>query len=167
MNDARWQNQTERGHPFFVNILIAVAKYFGRTPSRLLLIPITCYFLLTGTTARRASRSYLQRVLSKPPSWRDLFLHFYCFASVSIDRFFLMLGNYKKFSIKLDGQEIFDTLRNNKQGCLLFVSHIGSFDAMRIPGITKKALPIRMLMDKDHNSMAMKVLEKTRPGFNQ
>ena len=131
MNGTRWQNQTERGHPFFVHILITVAKCFGRTPSRLLLIPVTCYFLLTGTAARRASRNYLRRVLSKPPLWRDLFLHFYSFASVSMDRFFLMLDKHQKFSIELHGQEVFDTLRANKQGCLLFVSHLGSFDAMR------------------------------------
>lgn len=163
MSNQRWFEQKEVGSRFFLAILTWVALKLGRGPARTLLIFITAYFYITGTQARRASRIYLQRILKKNPGWLETYRHFYFFSAVSLDRLFLLAGKYDCFDIAINGESVFDDLKKTHQGCLLFVSHVGSFDVMRVPGARDHALPISILMDQDHNSMAMQLLSRLDP----
>mgnify|MGYP003413518121 CR=1 FL=1 len=67
-------------------LFTAVALGLGRTVSRLILLPITAYFLLRRAPERRASRAYLARVLGRTPSWLEVARHFHTFAGVTLDR---------------------------------------------------------------------------------
>jgi predicted LPLAT superfamily acyltransferase len=158
-----WIGQREVGSRFFLAILIWVAFKLGRAPARILLIFITGYFYLTGTKARKASRNYLQRRLKRKPRWSETFHHFYFFAAVTLDRLFLLTGKFSDFAVTIHGGSIFTDLKATRRGCLLFVSHLGSFDAMRIPGAREQALPISILMDRGHNSMAMQLITRLDP----
>lgn len=163
MSNHHWRNQQEVGNRFFLSILIWIAFHLGRAPARVLLIVITVYFFVTGSSARAASRSYLRRALRRNPTYIDLYRHFYFFASVTLDRLFLLAGKFSAFDIDIHGEEIFSELKESKHGCLLFVSHIGSFDVMRVPGARDQALPISILMDRKHNSMAAQAIEQLDP----
>ena len=64
----------------------------GRRVIRPLLYPLSLYFVLTSRTTRRVSREYLARVLPHPPRFRDVLRHVFSFASISLDRVFLLTG---------------------------------------------------------------------------
>ena len=161
-----WRNQTERGNTFFLSVLITVARYLGRNASRLLLIPITFYFVLTGKEAKQASKNYLRRILGKQATFKNIFKHFYYFSTISLDRFFLLVRKHKQFHIITHNNDIIHRLHEQKKGCLLFVSHIGSFDMLRILAIKKQTMPIKILMNKNHNAMAMQLIDKLDPNLS-
>ncbi len=158
-----WQAQRERGGAFGVAILFALARLLGRRPARALLVPVTLYFLLTGLAARRASRAYLQKVLGRPVGWRDLWRHFWCFASCALDRVFLLAGS-RALTLRVDETElVLDVARRG--GALLIVSHFGSFEAMRTPGTRDKQLPLSIVMDRAHSARFNAVMERAAPAF--
>jgi predicted LPLAT superfamily acyltransferase len=77
-----------------------IAVTLGRRVSRLVLHPITLYFLLFGGTAARASTDYLRRVLGRPPRWGDRYRHVHHFAATILDRVYLLRGDFDLFEVK-------------------------------------------------------------------
>ena len=163
MNNPGWTDQKEVGNGFFLSLLTWTAFHLGRGPARVLLVFITAYFYLTGSHARRASHTYLRRVLKRNPRRSESYRHFYYFAAVSLDRLFLLAGRFNAFNVDMHGEQVFAELKQSQQGCLLFVTHVGSFDIMRVPGTREQSLPISILLDVNHNSMAMQLIQKLDP----
>ncbi|MEJ2441885.1 MAG: hypothetical protein P8Y42_00310 [Exilibacterium sp.] len=159
----RWFEQRERGNRFMLLLLAWLALSLGRGFTRVLLYPIVAYYLLSARKARVASRLFLRRALNCEPGWRDVFRHFYTFALVSLDRLYFLAGRSEKFDIEIEGAEVIDRCIAGQRGCLLLVSHMGSFDVMRVSGVRKRRLPIRILMDRAHNSRAMQLMESLDP----
>lgn len=160
---SHWTEQSERSNKTTLSILAWLALHLGRRFILMLLYPIAAYFLLTARKSRRASRAYLSRALGRVPTIYEQFRHFYTFAVVSVDRFFFLSGRLNKFDIELHGRNVFDKYVKQGQGCILLVSHMGSFDVMRVPAIKKNALPLHILMDRKHNKNAIALLEALNP----
>ena len=95
-----WKAQQERSSGFWLRLLLAIARLFGRRVARLLLGPIVGYFLLFSPAARAASDDYLARVLGHPPGWRDRWRHFHSFASTLLDRLFLYESEADRFALR-------------------------------------------------------------------
>jgi predicted LPLAT superfamily acyltransferase len=158
-----WTEQTDRGNLFWLTALSWSVTLLGRGFLRILCVPIACFFVLTASKPRQASRHYLQKVLGRPAGWRDVFRHFYTFALVSGDRLLFLAGKSDRFDLRFSGAEIVQNYAASGQGCLLLVSHMGSFDAMRVPAIEDEEIPVRILIDKEHNPAAIQVLEQLNP----
>ena len=158
-----WTAQRERGNRFMLGVLAWLALHLGRRSVRVILYFVALYFLVTGTEARRASQHYLTTVLGRRASWWQVYRHFLTFAVVSVDRLFFLAGRGDSFQVEVHGEEVFERLRVLNRGALLLVAHIGSFDAMRVPGAKTKKLPIRILMDRRHNPIATALIEKLDP----
>ena len=80
----RWVSVPERGTPVSLGVIAWIAERVGRRLARLLLYPITVYFLITAHAARRASYEFLKRarrafspLVARIPS----FLLFRCYDS--------------------------------------------------------------------------------------
>ena len=58
-----WRQQSERGSPFALRLILWIALNLGRPTARLLLYPISIYFLFRAAEQRNASRNYLSLVL--------------------------------------------------------------------------------------------------------
>src|SRR5687767_3879941 len=86
----RWHEHRERGNALALRALRFVALRVGRRVVRPLLYPLSLYFMLTSAVTRRASREFLARVLPHPPRFRDVLRHVFAFASISLDRVFLL-----------------------------------------------------------------------------
>lgn len=123
-----WLQRKERGHPFWLWLMTRLSLHLGRSPSRLVLYGIVLYFLLTSPSTRRASRSYLSRVLPHPVTWVDLYRHILTFASTIHDRIYLLNQRDDLFDIRLSGIE---SLPAKHQGGLLLGAHLGSFELLR------------------------------------
>src|SRR5947207_10868314 len=114
-----------------------VALRIGRLAARLLLYPITFYFLIRAKAARRVSREYLTRVRGRPARWWHVFRHFHCFAATILDRVYLLTGKFQHFDIKFHHREILHQQVESGQGCILLGSHLGSFEVLRSLGVTR------------------------------
>ncbi|MBE9519747.1 MAG: lipid A biosynthesis acyltransferase, partial [Proteobacteria bacterium] len=66
-----WSNQKERGSPFLVRFIFLVAMKLGRKITRILLYPITFYFLVAAPIQRRASREYFSRLWNRRATYFD------------------------------------------------------------------------------------------------
>jgi predicted LPLAT superfamily acyltransferase len=155
----RWADLPERGTPALLRLIIWIAVRIGRWAARLLLYPITLYFVITAHAARRVSYVYLKRVRGQGASWWHVFRHFYCFAATILDRVYLLRGEFEHFDITLHQKKILHSQIESGQGCILLGSHLGSFEVLRTLGVTQQEFPLRVLMDIAHNENITRFLD--------
>jgi predicted LPLAT superfamily acyltransferase len=158
-----WSEQRERGSAFAIELILWIARHLGRTAARLVLYPITGYFLLTARPQRRASRHYLQRVLPSPPGLPHIARHIHSFSATILDRVFFLGGDYQALNIELHNPESVLDAAASKQGAILLGSHLGSFEALRALGISHARIPLKVLMYPDHNQVIARILHRLKP----
>ena len=127
----RWQEVGEKGGAAGIALLVLIATGLGRGVARLLLAPISWWFVLLHPEVRRRSRDYLRRVMSDPVGLREVYLHVHTFAQVALDRLFMARGDIRRFQIVSTGEEHLHTLQRTGRGGILLLSHLGSYDGMR------------------------------------
>src|SRR3954469_16563513 len=125
LHATRWAELPERGTPRLLHLTGWIAVHIGRPAARLLLYPITFYFLITGSVARAASYEYLKRIRDRSPKWWHVFRHFYCFAGTILDRVYLLKGQFDHFEVSVHQKEVLDTQIESGRGCILLGSHVG------------------------------------------
>lgn len=148
-----WLRQGERGNRAAWGILIWLAHHVGRSATRLLLYPITLYFVLFARPALRAVAPFLTRALGRPIGWRDCFHQVHVFASTILDRVYLLAGDYGQFQADLHGLEELKRCLDLGQGCILLGSHLGSFEIVRTIGVCQKKLEIKVIMHQENAPM--------------
>ena len=141
----QWQEHRERGNSMALRALRFAALRLGRRVIRPVLYPVALYFALTSSATRRVSREYLARVLPHPPRFRDVLRHIFSFASISLDRVFLLTNAYPFKVIDHYGEGCLELTR--QRGALLFLSHFGSFEVMRVGAVKRHDLPLRIVLD--------------------
>lgn len=160
-----WTRQAERGSPVMLHLIRWIAMHLGRMPARLLLYPITLYFLIFAPVARRASYGYLERVTGSPVRWWHVAKHIHHFAATILDRVFLLSGRLEVLDIRLHHIElVMDTLASGS-GCLLLGSHLGSFEVLRALALTRHDFPLKVLMHESHNRTITDILHTINPGI--
>ncbi len=155
----RWAALPERGTPALLWLIAWIAMHFGRWAARLLLYPITLYFVSSAHAARRVSYEYLKRVRGRPPYWWHVFRHFHCFGATILDRVYLLSGEFEHFDVTLHGTEILHRQIESGKGCILLGSHFGSFEVLRTLGVTQEDFPLKVLMDIAHNQNITRFLD--------
>lgn len=139
-----------------------IAVHVGRTMARLLLYPVTLYFVICARRLRRYSYSYLRRVLFHRVHWWNVFRHFHYFASTILDRVYLLRGKFERFRVTVHGAEILHRQMETGKGCILLGSHLGSFEVLRTLGVTRK-FRLKVLMDIEHNENITRLLDSLNP----
>ncbi|HEY0334646.1 MAG TPA: acyltransferase [Stenotrophomonas sp.] len=160
-----WKQRPEGGGRFAIRLIAGIARLFGRGPARLLLYPITAYFMLVRGPERRASRAYLSRVLGHPASPWQVACHIHTFSRTILDRIFLLGGRMDLFDIQVTGLESLTDALAQQRGVLLFGSHLGSFDALRVLKRLRGELALRVVLDKRHNAAISEVLDALDPAL--
>src|SRR5437667_12268900 len=102
----RWAALPERGTPALLWLIAWIAMHFGRWAARLLLYPITLYFVVSSHAARRVSYEYLRRVGNRRSRWWHVFRPFHCFAATIVDRVYLLRGEFDDLHVTLHGTAI-------------------------------------------------------------
>jgi predicted LPLAT superfamily acyltransferase len=154
----------ERGSLFWLLLLLSVSRLLGRGIARGVLVFVVGYFLLAGRQAYRASQKFLTVALARPARLRDSYLHFYAFAATALDRFFLLGGKSGKLKIEVHRPPEVEAA-TRAGGCIVIVSHLGSFEVMRVPGLTSRELPLRVLLDRAQGPVLTALLERINPRF--
>lgn len=159
----QWLDRPEAGSAFGYRLISGFALLCGRSAARLVLLPITAFFLLRRGPERRAARDYLQRALDRKATLCDVARQFYCFAAVILDRVFLLSESFKRFEIEVFGLDELRVQWAKKQGVLVFGSHLGSFDALRVLGEIRKDVQVRVVLDTEQNPALTRILNTFNP----
>ncbi len=156
-----WMGERERGAAPLVRFMRWMALRGGRRRARGLLYPITLYFLLAASGPRRASRAYLGRVFGRPARLVEIARHIHCFSATILDRVYFLSGRAEALEIQWHGVEHLEALRERGQGALLIGAHLGSFEALRAPGV--RWGQVRVLMYPQHNRVVSELLDALNP----
>ncbi|MBV9736387.1 MAG: hypothetical protein JO209_10805 [Acidisphaera sp.] len=163
---AGWSARRERGSGFLVRLMIWLARRLGWPVGQALLYPITAYFFLFSRGARAISRRYLGRALGRPATGADVFRHFFVFACVILDRIFLLTRQLRRYEIRLIGLEHLTGAISGGTGCVLFGSHLGSFEILRVVAARDCPVPFKALMYRGHTGALTGLIERLDPGLS-
>ncbi len=158
-----WKQRREGGGLFALWLIRSFSLVGGRRLSRLLLYPITLYFLARRGEERRDSRAYLSRVLGRPARLADVARHIHTFAATILDRVFLLGGDMDRFDIRVRGLESLHDALDRGRGVLVFGSHLGSFEVLRVLGRRRPEQVIRVVLDKAHSPAITRLLDALNP----
>lgn len=165
MNASAWQARPEGGGRFAIWLIRGIALHLGRPVARVLLYPIALYFLLARGPERRASRTFLSRVLGRRARWRDVARHIHCFAATILDRVFLLTGRDAALDVRVQGLAAVAALLDRGQGMLLLGAHFGSFEALRVLARERPGLELRVLLHRRQNQALTALLDALDPAM--
>ncbi|QJR15722.1 lipid A biosynthesis acyltransferase [Usitatibacter palustris] len=160
-----WRARPERSTPFVVRAGIAVALYGGRAAIRAAAWVGCLYFLATAPETRAASREFLTRALGKPAGLRQVLAHLHCFGTTLVDRAYLLTGQHDRFHVEVENEQVLRESLALGRGCLLFGSHLGSFEMLGVVGSVAKGLPVNVVMNVDENSNIHRLLAEKGGGL--
>lgn len=162
-----WASHPERSNAFWLWIIRTIALRQGRLPARLLLYPITLFFLIVARAQRKASRVYLSRVLQRRASLWDVARHIYTFAATLLDRVYLFSGQHDRLDLRVQNRDVVLDYLKAGQPAIILGSHLGSYEVLRAMGRFRIQLPLKILMAKDHNKTITGMLNALNPGFSE
>lgn len=160
-----WIERPEGGGRLALWLIRTFALLAGRSAARLVLYPITAYFLVRRGPERRASRLYLSRALGREATLLDVARHVHAFASVTLDRVFLLTESFRRFEVTVEGREALQRAIDGGRGALLFGSHLGSFDALRLVAKERSEVPVRVVIDLGQNPALSRALNALNPSL--
>lgn len=160
---AGWSAAPERSNAIALKVMTWIALKGGRRAARLVLHPITAYFVLTAPAMRRHARRYLARALGRPAGWRDIYRQCHAFAAIILDRVYLLRGCFDAFDITVQGGDALQALYQRGEGAFLVGAHLGSFEALRAAGDQHGTPPIAMVMYPDNARKINQALAAVAP----
>lgn len=160
-----WSERPEGGGRLALSLVCGVVRRGGRGIGRVLLYPITAYFLLVRGPERRASRRYLARVLGRPAGPWQVARHIHAFAATILDRVFLLGGELHRFRIRVEGLAALRARMDEGRGVLVLGSHLGSFDALRVLAAQAPDARLRVVLDVAHNPVLTALLGELNPAL--
>jgi predicted LPLAT superfamily acyltransferase len=164
---ARWIRQSERGSRPLIRLIGWITLNVGRWAARLLLFPITLYFILTAREQRVASRQFLSRALGRKARWWDVARHFHCFAGTILDRVYLVTGDHRRFELQMHGVDVALESVATGRGRILLGAHLGSFEVMRMLAMLDARVSVKVLMHENHNAMLTNMIYSLNPHFSE
>lgn len=162
-SQAAWAHTPERSNMPMLRIMTWLSLRLGRRGARGVLHLIAAYFLLFAPASRRASSNYLRRALGRPADWRELYRHFFTFATTVHDRIYLLNRRFDLYDLEVHGE---DTLRNliaDGNGLFMMGAHLGSFEVIRAIGRKNTDLRIAMVMHEDNAQKINAMLAAINP----
>ena len=160
-----WASRHEIGHRLGLRLMAWIAVMLGRPLARLVLHPITLYYLCMAPASRRQSARYLGRALGRPARWRDLYRHIHCFASTVLDRVYFVRGRMAQFDLQVQGGPRVDEVLAEGRGAMLIGAHLGSFEALHAVGQNRPGMRVAMAMYPDNARQIHAVLQALAPDF--
>jgi predicted LPLAT superfamily acyltransferase len=158
-----WSQLRERSNLRALTVMRWIATLLGRRVARLVLHPITLYYMLSGGAAGRASAQYLQRLWGRPPRWRERYRHVHHFAATVLDRVYLLQDRHDDFDVRVAGGEHYDAVAHDGGGVLFVGAHLGSFEALRALGKYRRSLRVAMVMYEENARLINATLRAVAP----
>jgi predicted LPLAT superfamily acyltransferase len=161
-----WSIGGERGSVPLIRFMIWLTLRIGWPAGYALLYPITLYFFLTSPGVRAASGDYLARALGRPATLWSRLRHLFAWASVLLDRLFMLSGRTQDFRIDVEGLRHLTSMVAGGRGCVLFGAHFGSFEVLRAFG-RQSPVPVRALIYRGTPGHYSQLMERLDPGLRE
>lgn len=160
---APWRERPERGGRRITRFYMWLCLKVGRRMARPILYGIALYFYISAPRERRVSADYLRRVGVRPVGFFQVYRHIFTFSTIIMDRLFFLARRLEDLTVELHGVEAFDALRAENRGFLLASAHFGSFEALRVLGISENSLPVKTLMYMENAEQLNELLAAVNP----
>ena len=123
-----WNGKT-RGGSFGYRFFICLIKYFGLRSAYVFQRLIVLYYILFAPQATRSSWFYWRKIHKKSrlQALRWLYIHYYRFGQVIIDKVAALAGFSKKFKYNFHNYDAFLDILNSDTGVVLIGAHFGSW----------------------------------------
>ncbi|MDH6168992.1 putative LPLAT superfamily acyltransferase [Variovorax boronicumulans] len=125
-----WTQAPERSNMLALRFICFMALVCGRHVTRLLLPPISLYFLLFAPAPRRQIKRYLFRAIGPHAGWIDGYRLLHAFSSTVLDRVYFLRGRMDLFKLTIEGNVPLETEANEGRGAFMLGAHVGSFEVM-------------------------------------
>jgi predicted LPLAT superfamily acyltransferase len=125
-----WTRAPERSNMLALRFICLMALVCGRHITRLLLPPISIYFLLFAPAQRRHIKRYLFRAVGPQAGWVDGYRLLHAFSSTVLDRVYFLRGRMDLFKVTVEGNAPIDAEVAQGRGAFLLGAHVGSFEVM-------------------------------------
>ena len=163
-----WRTRKERSNLQTVRMARRLTQWLPRRIARWLLVPTVLYFLVATRPARLASTQFLARVLPRTPGLPDVFRHYLSFATVTMDRAYLIRDDLQGYAIEVVGEDLVEAVQRAGRGGFLVGAHLGSFEALRALGRGNRERPrIVMVMYEENARMINAALAELNPALQQ
>jgi predicted LPLAT superfamily acyltransferase len=169
MNSAlHWSRLAERGSYLGLYFTFTIYRIFGRACARLILFPITLWFFVTGSKARRASLEYLKKIylagaLDHAPTILDSLRHFNSFTEAALDKVDAWTGRIKTSQIDFPHRNELDRLAKSGRGALFISAHLGNMELARAIGIEEGWKRINAIVYTDHALRFNSLISRLNP----
>src|SRR3546814_7519873 len=110
----------------------------------------------------RDARASLTRILGRPATLGDVARHIHTFAATILDRVFLLGGEIERFDVTVHGVAQVHAQLDRGRGVLLFGSHLGSFEVLRVIARQRPDYRIRVVLDKAHSPAMTRLLDSLK-----
>ena len=163
-----WIERPEAGSALGYKLFSSFARLCGRSAARLVLYPITLYFLVRRGPERRASRDYLERVSGRPatPVAGGAAHSLLRRGRSSIARSCWPSASSASTSASTASTSCAAHGRSSS-GVLMFGSHLGSFDALRVLAQFRPDVKVRVVIDVEQNPALSDFLNALNPELAQ
>lgn len=162
---AEWVRRRERGSTWLLRLMALLSLRLGRRAGRLVLYFIAAYFFLFAPQARRASLTYLRRVLGRRPTAKDRFRQVMTFATTIHDRVYLLNDRFDLFDITVAGEELMQARLRAGGGAFLVGAHLGSFEVTRALGRRQPDLRVAMVAYEANARKINAMIAAINPGL--
>jgi len=163
---AEWAASPERGSYTLLRMMTFVSLRMGRPVGRLILLFIAAYFFAFAPSARAHSLAYLRVVLGRKPRARDRFRQVHYFASIILDRLYLVNERYDLFRVTAEGEEHMLAQAASGEGAVVMGAHMGSFEILSAMGRLHRGVRVAMAM-YDENSRKVRAMLKVLNPTNE
>ena len=125
----KWQGKS-KGTVLGYRIFVFLMRHLGIYAAYSLLIFVAFYYFLTEWQSNRFMFYYFRHRLgySLPKTIGSLYLSYFTFGQIIIDKIAILAGLEHKFTFDFDGQELLFKLLEEQQGGVLISAHIGNFE---------------------------------------
>ena len=125
----KWQGKS-KGTVLGYRIFVFLMRHWGIYAAYSLLIFVAFYYFLTEWQSNRFMFYYFRHRLgySLAKTIGSLYLSYFTFGQIIIDKIAILAGLEHKFTFDFDGQELLFKLLEEQQGGVLISAHIGNFE---------------------------------------
>ncbi|MCK5029724.1 MAG: acyltransferase [Bacteroidales bacterium] len=124
-----WKGQS-RGNVLGYKIFVLTLKHLGLSFAYFILVFVAFYFFLFSRKNSKISYFYFRNILkySKLKAVWSIYLNYFSFGKIILDKFAILGGLKGKFTYNFDGEHYLREMAENKTGGIIINAHIGNFE---------------------------------------
>jgi Predicted acyltransferase len=165
-----WASLEETSLIWGIRLLVWIYRVFGRWAFRLILHPVVSYYFLTNTTARAASRDYLQRLSKYYPdlqlkdgNWLS-YRHFLSFGETLLDKIIAWMGCIEPDQVDFPNRPVLLNLMQQQRGAMLLSGHIGNLELCQAIANIRGVVKLNILVHTRHAEKFNRLLNREDNG---